>query len=136
MPQAKQPRARSRTSNPVAAVASPDGAEIDAGELEELAACGCTVAELAAWYRCTDTEIRARLKDPHLGAVWRQGRKRGRVMLKRAQFRLAEKSTTMAIFLGRHLLNQTETVAVSDGAGGGVRIVVDTGIRRDTGQDG
>ena len=40
--------------------------------------------------------------------VFRQKRGLGKVSLRRAQFHLAEKSATMAIFLGKQYLGQTD----------------------------
>ena len=38
----------------------------------------------------------------------------GKISLRRAQFRLAEKSAAMAIFLGKNYLGQTDHVEVED----------------------
>ena len=122
MPRKKTPTARGRAPDDAAPV------EIDDGGLEELASLGCTHAEAAAWFGVTEAAFRKRLHEPRLGAVWRRGKGIGRVRLRRAQFSLAEKNTTMAVALGRRMLGQRD-VADPD-AGGGVTIIVDTGIRR------
>ena len=103
---------------------------IDHAELEDMAACGCTVAEAAAWYGCKTSVMRARLKDPVLKEIWERGRGRGRVKLRQAQFKLAEKNISMAMLLGRQLLGQTET---DHDRAPTLRLIVDTGIRRDEG---
>lgn len=101
--------------------------DIDPDELAELAECGCTVGEVAAWYGLTVAEARARLKQPTLRDVWSRGKRRGRAKLRKAQFKLADKSVTMAIHLGRHLLGQKDPADEWEG----VTLILDTGIYRE-----
>ena len=103
--------------------------EIDQVELEELASLRCTHVEAASWFGCTEAAFKALLKDPELRQIWRRGKGRGRIRLRRAQFNLAEKNATMAILLGKRFLGQRD-----EGDGdklGQVTVVVDTGITRD-----
>ena len=117
-PKTKQPSAR-----PIRA------SEIDQAELEELASLGCTHIEAASWFGCTEAAFKAVLKDPELCRIWRRGKGRGRIRLRRAQFNLAEKNATMAILLGKRFLGQRDD---ADGdKSGHVTVVVDTGITRD-----
>lgn len=101
---------------------------IDPEKLEELAKWGCSIKEAADWFDLTVTEMRARLKDPVLKRIWTRGPGRGRAELRGFQFKLAERNQAMAIHVGRHLLGQTGSDA--DRAGN-VKLMVDTGIRRD-----
>ncbi len=102
---------------------------VDRDELEELASLGCTHLEAASWFGCTEAEFKVLLQDPELRRIWRRGKGRGRIRLRRAQFNLAEKNATMAILLGKRFLGQRDEV--DGGKSGHVTVVVDTGIDRD-----
>ena len=103
-------------------------ANIDPEELEELASLGCTMHEAACWFDYGEDAFRLRLRDPRLRHAWRRGKGRGRVRLRRAQFNLAEKNTTMAVLLGKRLLGQRDPGDLEQGVG--ITVVVDTGIDR------
>ena len=116
-------------TEPFLAPPSPGGRpEVLPEELEELVVYGCSLAEIAAWYRCRISEIRVRLKDPVLREIWKNAPLRRRVRLKQWQFRHAEKNMTMALFLGRRFLGQDERAGV--GADDPVNVTVRTGIAR------
>ena len=102
---------------------------IDAETVAELAALGCTRSEAAAWFGVPLAELRKRLGEPALKAAWTRGKARGRVLLRRTQFRLAEKSPPMAQHLGRTVLGQ-DTPARATARKKPARIVIDTGIDR------
>ncbi len=103
--------------------------DIDPGELEELASLGCTHVEAASWFELSQAEFKALLNQPELRRIWRQGKGRGRIRLRRAQFNLAEKNATMAILLGKRYLGQRDDA--DNDKSGHVTVVVDTGIDRD-----
>ena len=89
---------------------------IDLEEVEELAALNCTLAEAAAWFGVSVSTLSRRLKEPAYRKAWDRGTGKGRVNLRRAQLNLAERSATMAIFLGRQILGQTGPEKTADGA--------------------
>ncbi len=107
---------------------APDLAEIDLAELEDLAAIGCTAAEVAGKYNASERAFREHLKHPEVRAAWRRGAAMSKIRLRRAQFKLAEKNAVIAVMLGKRLLGQRDPV---DAAGGrAVTVIVDTGIDR------
>ena len=82
---------------------------VDPDMLERLAACGCTVAEIAAVLQCNKRTLERRFAE----AV-ETGRFKGRSSLRHKQFQLAMKGDkTMLIWLGKQLLGQTEKVELS-----------------------
>jgi len=105
-----------------------DASTVGARELEELAALGCTVDELAGWFGQPLGRFRKSLKDPSLAAAYDRGKVGGRIHLRWLQRRLAEKNATMAIFLGRCELGQ-DTDGIGDAP---MTIIVNTGISRAT----
>lgn len=98
-----------------AAVASADRGgrpevEVTPKELEGLAALQCTVAEAANSIGCSERTLYNRLRDPEYRAAWERGRARGKISLRRKQFRLADKDSRMAIHLGKNYLGQKDKV--------------------------
>jgi hypothetical protein len=91
---------------------------IDLDELEELAGLNCTLAEAAAWFGVSASTLGRRLKEPAYRAVWERGAGKGRVNLRRAQLNLAERSSQMAIFLGRQILGQSDPEKRTEDADG------------------
>lgn len=80
---------------------------------DQLVSYQCTQEEIAAHFNCSvDTLDNACQRDrgEKLSDVWDKKKKLGRVKLKKIQFALAEQgSASMAIFLGKYLLGQTDT---------------------------
>lgn len=76
---------------------------IDEEVVFKLAELQCTYAEIASFFRVCPTTIKTRFKD-----IVEQGKESGKCSLRRLQFRLAEKSAAMAIWLGKQYLGQTE----------------------------
>nr|DAR68679.1 MAG TPA: putative terminase small subunit [Caudoviricetes sp.] len=85
--------------------------DIDKQQFEKLCGLQCTEQEICSWFGVTDKTLNAWCKRTyHAGfsEIFRQKRGLGKISLRRAQFRLAEKSATMAIFLGKQYLGQTD----------------------------
>lgn len=83
--------------------------ELDLSELEKLAAMHCTQAEVAGFFGVATKTIQRRLKERRYREAWERGTARGRVSLRRAQFRAAEKgNATMLIWLGKNWLGQSD----------------------------
>lgn len=77
---------------------------IDAQMLERLAACGCTVFEMAAVLECNKKTLERRYFD-----AINNGRMKGRTSLRHKQFQLAMNGDkTMLVWLGKQLLGQSD----------------------------
>lgn len=87
--------------------------EIDQKQFENLCGLQCTQEEICDWFGvCTET-LNSWCKRTYkacFSEVFRQKRGTGKVSLRRSQFKLAEKSATMAIWLGKQYLGQTDTI--------------------------
>ena len=85
-------------------------APINLVELEKLAGLHCTYEEVAGWFGCTKQTIINRMKsDAELRDTWDRGISKGKIALRRLQFRIAEQgNSNMAIHLGKHYLGQVE----------------------------
>ena len=86
-------------------------AEIDRVQFEKLCGLQCTEREICSWFDITTKTLNAWCKR-EFGATFPQvfatKREAGKISLRRAQFRLAEKYPAMAIFLGKQYLDQTD----------------------------
>ena len=92
-------------------------AEIDQEEFEKLCGLQCTKLEICGWFRVTDKTIDAWVKRTYnktYSEIYEEKREVGKISLRRAQWRLAEKSAAMAIFLGKNYLGQRDTVNYED----------------------
>lgn len=96
--------------------------EIDQKQFENLCALQCTEDEICNWFDiCTET-LNAWCKRTYkkrFSEVFDQKRGNGKISLRRSQWKLAEKSATMAIWLGKQYLGQRDNVdvTVSDAKG-------------------
>jgi len=89
--------------------------EIDFEEFEKLCEIQCTLAEIASWFRCSEDTIERRCKDHYkttFAEAFKKYSGKGKISLRRTQFRLAERNTAMAIWLGKQYLGQTDKVDV------------------------
>jgi AraC-like DNA-binding protein len=93
--------------------------EIDHDAFRKLCALQCTLAEIASFFCCSEDTIerwcKRELHMPYAEAFKRYSAD-GKISLRRWQYRMAEKSVTMAIWLGKQWLGQKDVVdvAVSD----------------------
>lgn len=86
--------------------------EIDQKIFENLCALQCTEAEICSCLDVSDKTLNAwcrRTYGQNFSEVFYKKREKGKISLRRTQFRLAEKSANMAIWLGRQYLKQVET---------------------------
>ena len=97
---AAKPRKRKKTGRPAV--------KVDIGDLEKLAGLQCTYAEIAAFFDCSELTIKRRLSDTKYREAHERGKSKGLVSLRRSQFRQAENSATMAIWLGKQYLGQSD----------------------------
>lgn len=93
-------------------------AKIDQKQFEQLCGLQCTQEEICDWFDvCTDTlnSWCKRTYHKSFSEVFKQKRGRGKISLRRSQWKLAEKNTSMAIWLGKQYLGQRETTEVLAG---------------------
>lgn len=85
--------------------------EINKEEFEKLCALHCTKVDIADWFGCSDDTIERWCKRTYnetFAVTLKNKSVKGRVSLRRTQFRLAEKSPAMAIWLGKQYLGQRD----------------------------
>lgn len=89
--------------------------EIDRDEFEKLCALQCTKAEMAGFFNVSEDTIERWCKRTYkesFAVVFANKRSGGKISLRRSQFRLAEKDSRMAIWLGKQYLEQCEPIEV------------------------
>ena len=100
---------RRPTGNPMGRPPIP----IDKKQFENLCGMQCTEQEIASWFKCSIDTINLWCKKNY-GATFTDTYKvysaNGKISLRRAQMKLAEKSAAMAIFLGKNMLGQTDRI--------------------------
>lgn len=85
--------------------------EIDQKQFENLCALQCTEVEIEDWFDVTDKTLNAwckRTYGKNFSEIFRIKRGRGKISLRRSQWQLAEKSASMAIWLGKQYLGQSD----------------------------
>ena len=89
--------------------------EIDKRDFESLCALQCTKEEICGFFDVSDKTLENWCKRTYsegFSEVFKKKRGKGKISLRRAQFRLAEKSASMAIWLGKQWLGQKDTVEI------------------------
>ena len=74
--------------------------------IEALAAVQCTHDEIAACLHTTKDTLYAPQNEEAFSTAYKKGSEQGKMSLRRAQFQLARKNPTMAIFLGKQYLGR------------------------------
>ena len=80
--------------------------KIDEDQFKKLCAMQCTKEEVAAFFDCSEDTIDRWCKrtfDESFAVVFKKHSATGKIALRRHQFKLAEKNTAMAIFLGVYI---------------------------------
>ena len=99
-------------------------AEINQTEFEKLCGLQCTKEEICGWFSLTDKTLERWCRETYgkgFSEVFREKRQRGKIALRRSQFQLAEKSASMAIWLGKNYLDQHDTdITAANEASNGV----------------
>ena len=85
--------------------------EIDYSAVEKLANIQCTQEEIASFL---DLSVRTLQRDEEFCRIYKKGQENGKMSLRRIQYKLAEKNTSMAIFLGKQYLGQRDNVEVKN----------------------
>lgn len=85
--------------------------EIDFEQLEKLCFIQCTLEEIAGWFKVSEDTIERRVVE-HYGERFADVQKKhasgGKISIRRLQFRLAEKTPALAIWLGKQYLGQSD----------------------------
>ena len=104
-------RGREEVKNVMARGVGRPPTKIDKKDFEALCGIQCTLFEIASFFGCTRQIIERWCKREYrrpFKEVFAEKRGRGRISLRRIQWQLAEKSTAMAIFLGKNYLGQND----------------------------
>lgn len=92
--------------------------EIDREDFEKLCFMHCTLKEIAGWFKCSEDTIERWCKR-ELKMTFAESYEKysasGNISLRRFQWKLAETNVTMAIWLGKQYLGQSDKqdVAIS-----------------------
>ena len=81
--------------------------KIDYELVEKLAHIQCTQQEIASFLGCSVDTLQ---RDEKFCGLYKKGIENGKMSLRRIQYKLAEKNTAMAIFLGKQYLGQKDVV--------------------------
>ena len=91
--------------------------EIDLEQFKKLCGMQCTLAEIAGFFDCSEDTIenwcKRELKSSFSDS-FKQYSAAGKISLRRSQFKLAERSASMAIFLGKQYLGQRDHIEIED----------------------
>lgn len=91
--------------------------EIDKKIFENLCGLQCTLEEIAGVFDCSVDTIERWCKREYretFAEVYKKHSAKGKMSLRRTQFKLAEKSAAMAIFLGKNYLGQKDSFIETD----------------------
>lgn len=91
--------------------------QIDKETFEKLCGLQATKIEIASFFKCSEDTIERwcqRTYNSNFAVVYKNYSADGLMSLRRTQFRLAEKSAAMAIWLGKQYLNQSDNVQVEE----------------------
>ena len=91
--------------------------EIDNKIFENLCGLQCTLEEIAGVFDCSVDTIERWCKREYretFAEVYKKHSAKGKTSLRRTQFKLAEKSAAMAIFLGKNYLGQKDNIIETD----------------------
>lgn len=91
--------------------------EIDKVGFEKLCGLHCTKNEIAGFFDVSEDTIERFCKREYkegFAAIYAKKSALGKISLRRAQFKLAEKSAVMAIFLGKNYLGQRDNFEEQD----------------------
>lgn len=102
--------------------------EIDLKNFEELCKMQCTKEEICGFFSISDKTLDRWVKetygdDTSFSEVFRQKRQGGKCSLRRKQWKMADKSAAMAIFLGKQYLDQKDKVETEQN--GTINVTID-----------
>lgn len=91
--------------------------KIDKEIFENLCSIQCTEEEIANIFECCIDTINNWCKKTYgstFSDIYKKHSANGKISLRRSQMKLAETNATMAIFLGKQILGQRDTVETTD----------------------
>ena len=89
--------------------------QIDQKQFENLCGLQCTEVEIASFFDCSVDTIERfckRTYNASFAETYKKYSKMGIISLRRNQFKLSEKSATMAIWLGKQMLGQEDKIQI------------------------
>src|SRR5690606_6388332 len=113
-------------------------APIDLALVEKLAGIQCTEEEIAAVLEIhPETFRRRKRQEPEIAEALERGRSKGRVSLRRAQWKAAEGgNSTMLVWLGKQYLGQRDEPPIGEEGRGGAIAQLMERLREEEDQDG
>ena len=81
--------------------------KLDYETIEKLAGMMCTQEEIASYFDC---DVRTLQRDDEFCRAYKKGLDKGRMSLRRKQYAMSETNVTMAIWLGKQYLGQTDKI--------------------------
>ena len=87
--------------------------EIPKDQFEKLCGLQCTLEEISGFFDCSSDTVERWVKQTYRASfadIYKKKSQAGKISLRRLQFKLAEKSASMAIFLGKQYLGQKDYV--------------------------
>ena len=84
---------------------------ISVEEFEKLCSLQCTEEEIAGWYKCSIDTIEKFCKRTYkktFADIYKTLSSKGKMSLRRYQFKIAENNPTMAIWLGKQYIGQRD----------------------------
>lgn len=91
--------------------------EIDKDDFEKLCGLFCTLDEIAGFFECSEDTIERWCKRTYgesFAETWKKKSSKGKISLRRNQFKLSQKNAPMAIFLGKNYLGQRDDFVESE----------------------
>jgi hypothetical protein len=89
--------------------------QIDVDQFQKLCQLQCTKKEIASFFNCSEDTIENfchREFKECFSVVFNKYASIGKISLRRTQFKLAERSSAMAIWLGKQILEQEDKIAI------------------------
>lgn len=85
--------------------------KIDYGKVEAMASVMATEQEIASFLGCHRDTL---MRDKTFCDIYKKGLDEGKMSLRRTQFEIARKNSSMAIFLGKNYLGQKDNIDYID----------------------
>jgi hypothetical protein len=90
--------------------------DIDKNQFEKLCGLHCTEIEICSFFDVTDKTLNRWCREVYgkgFSDVFKKKRDIGNISIRRNQMELSKKSASMAIWLGKQYLNQTDEISVT-----------------------
>jgi len=90
--------------------------DIDQNQFEKLCGLHCTEIEICSFFDVTDKTLNRWCREVYgmkFSEVFKKKRDIGNISIRRNQMELSKKSASMAIWLGKQYLNQTDEISVT-----------------------